>query len=139
TRIAALLKCSRVSRSTSISVAAMSSINRARKAPADWRSMKVRTGVIERESAGVLRAGLMLDIAATEIEVLLLTREHFSNAAILVGRHSFTKPLRTLDALQLALAIDLRAQELLDVFIVADKALCEVAKSEGLPVLNPDE
>ena len=100
--------------------------------------MKVRTGVIERQSAGALRARLMLDIAATEIEVLLLTREHFSNAAIL-GRHSFTKPLRTLDALQLALAIDLRAQELLNVFVVADKALCEVAKSEGLPVLNPDE
>jgi len=102
-------------------------------------AMKVRTGVIERQSAGALRARLMLDIAATEIDVLLLTREHYSNAAILVGRHSFTKPLRTLDALQLALAIDLRAQELLDVFVVADKALCEVAKSEGLPVLNPDE
>ena len=101
-------------------------------------AMKVRTGVIGRNAAGAFRARRLLDIAAAEIEVLLLTREHFSDAALLIGRYSFTKPLRTLDALQLALAKDLRSQELLDIFVVADRALCEVAKSEGLPVLNPE-
>ena len=68
-------------------------------------AMKVRTGALERNAAGMQRARLMLDIAAGEIEVLILTREHFEVAARLIGRHSFARRLRTLDALQLAVAV----------------------------------
>jgi len=43
-----------------------------------------------------------------------------------------------LDALQLSVALDLRHRGMLDYFVCADKDLCEVAKSEGLAVINPE-
>jgi hypothetical protein len=46
--------------------------------------------------------------------------------------------LRTLDALQLAVALDLSSQHLLDRFVVADQSLGDVASDEGLNVLNPE-
>jgi len=46
-------------------------------------------------------------------------------------------PLRTLDALQLAVALDLKAQGLLDFFVCADEILCQVAEKEGITVVNP--
>ena len=55
-----------------------------------------------------------------------------------VRQHAFYHRLRTLDALQLAVAGDLKSQELLDQFVVADQALAIVATAEGLDVLNPE-
>lgn len=101
-------------------------------------AMKVRGGVISRGEAGVQRARLMADIAAGEIEVCSLTADLFTDAAQLIGRHSFSHRLRTLDALQLAVALDLSKQGLLDQFVVSDRALAEVATIEGLVVLNPE-
>lgn len=43
-----------------------------------------------------------------------------------------------LDALQLAVALDLSRQNLLDHFVVADHALAEIASLDGLPVINPE-
>jgi hypothetical protein len=43
-----------------------------------------------------------------------------------------------MDALQLAAALELRRQELIDYFASADKVLCEVAGLEGFAVINPD-
>jgi predicted nucleic acid-binding protein len=99
---------------------------------------KVRAGVISRGEAGVLRARLITDIALGEIEVCQLTADLFGDTAHLIGRHSFSHNLRTLDALQLAAAIALSNQGLLDQFVVSDRALAEVAVIEGLMVLNPE-
>jgi hypothetical protein len=44
--------------------------------------------------------------------------------------------LRTLDALQLAVAIDLRSRGPSVTFVCADVVLCALAKSEGLSVIN---
>lgn len=98
---------------------------------------KVRSGEISKDAAGVLRARLLLDIAAGDLNVIALTRDHFDGAARLVGRHSFTHRLRTLDALQLATATDLHKQGIIDRFVVADQALVDVATLEGISVLNP--
>ena len=46
--------------------------------------------------------------------------------------------MRTLDAIQLAVAMDLHHKGLLDVFVVADKILADLAVGEGLTVLNPE-
>ncbi len=64
--------------------------------------------------------------------------DHFGTAARLIGQHSFTSRLRTLDALQLAGALDLGTQRLLDYFVVTDKFLGEVATLEGLRVIDPE-
>ena len=58
---------------------------------------------------------------------------------MLVGKYGFTRRMRTLDALQLAIAMDLQEKSLLDVFVVADRLLAEVAVLEGLSTLNPED
>jgi len=94
-------------------------------------AMKVRSAVLDRKAPGAQRARLMLDIAADDIEVYSVTEEHFVNAERLIGRHGFTHRLRTLDALQLAVALDLSSQSLVDHFVVADQALGDIAASRG--------
>lgn len=89
-------------------------------------------------SAGQQRVALMLDIASGAIEVCSLTDIHFKDDERLIGKHSFTRRLRTLDALQLAVALDLADQTLLDHFVVADRELGEVATLEGLSVIDPE-
>jgi hypothetical protein len=46
--------------------------------------------------------------------------------------------IRTLDALQLATALDLRERAVLDHFMCADVNLCQIATAEGLSVINPE-
>jgi hypothetical protein len=43
-----------------------------------------------------------------------------------------------LDALQLAVALDVKDRVGLEAFVAADTALCEVAALVGLNVLNPE-
>jgi PIN domain len=62
-------------------------------------AMKVRSGALGREAAGMQRARFVLDIAAGDIEVCNVTEDHFASAERLIGRHSFSRRLRTLDAL----------------------------------------
>ncbi len=84
------------------------------------------------------RARLLLDVAAGDIEVYGVTPDHFVTAGHLIGRYGFTYRLRTLDALQLAVALDLASQGLADYFVVSDRPLAEVASLEGLTVINPE-
>lgn len=81
---------------------------------------------------------MLLDMAADEFEVFDLSDEHFSWAERLIGCHGFTHRLRTLKALQLAVALDLGEQGYLDHFVVSDKALAAVAIAEGLAVIDPE-
>ena len=53
-------------------------------------------------------------------------------------QHGNTFRLRTLDALQLAVALDVHRRESLDAVVAADNALCQVGAAEGLPVINPE-
>jgi predicted nucleic acid-binding protein len=101
-------------------------------------AMKVRSGVITRTHAGRLRARMLPDMAADEFQVFDLSEDHLGSAERLPGRYSFTHRLRTLDALQLAVAVDLRQQGYLDHFVVSDKALAEVATAEGMAVRDPE-
>ena len=101
-------------------------------------AMKVRGGFLTVEEAEMQRERLLADIASGEIEVRSLTADHFSSAERLIARHGYQHRLRTLDALQLAVAVELLTEGLLDKFVVADKVLAEVAALEGLSVLNPE-
>ena len=101
--------------------------------------MKVRTGQITEAKAISLRALVLKDVSTGVVEVMTLDPIHFAAAALLVSKYGFTRRMRTLDALQLAVALDLHAKGLLDIFVVADKLLPEVAVLEGLSVQNPDD
>jgi hypothetical protein len=58
-------------------------------------------------------------------------------AESLVERHAFEMQLRALDALQPAVALELQHAHLMDHFVTADIVLDEVARSEGLAIINP--
>ena len=63
----------------------------------------------------------------------------FALAERLVEQYAFELRLRALDAPQLAVALGLKSQGLIDHFVAADRILCEIAALEGFSVLNPEE
>ena len=70
--------------------------------------------------------------AIKEFLILELDYGHIKDSIALVLKHG----LRTLDALQLAVALGLK--EAKPVFVCADKKLVAVAEKEGLKAINPE-
>jgi predicted nucleic acid-binding protein len=101
-------------------------------------AIKVRTQSINREDADVFLHQFRADIASGKLEIFSIGDAEFSRAELLVERWAFSSRLRALDALQLAVALELRNQKLVDYFVSADAILCEVAGIEGLSVINPE-
>jgi predicted nucleic acid-binding protein len=60
----------------------------------------------------------------------------YQEATQLIERH-VRIGLRTLDAIQLAVALALSHQGVIDQFVCADQRLCDTAIEEGLSVTNP--
>lgn len=56
----------------------------------------------------------------------------------LVRRIAIQHNLRSLDAIQLAMAISLNTPTAPITFVCADQALCSIAAAEGLAVINPE-
>ena len=79
------------------------------------------------------------DLAARLFLAVKLNESHVDNARALVAKYGYARRMRTLDGLQLAVALDLRRRNLLDTFVVADKLLAEIAAFEGLVVENPED
>jgi predicted nucleic acid-binding protein len=98
---------------------------------------KVRTGELTPEDYAVARKKFLGDLSAGSMSSVRLLVGHYRMAEQFVDRHAVTRRLRILDALQLSVAIDLRDQRRLDVFVCADEALCEIARQEGLSKVNP--
>jgi predicted nucleic acid-binding protein len=64
---------------------------------------------------------------------------HFQSARKLLVRYGVEEGLRTLDALQLAMALDLRQLGQITVLVAADQRLCRVASLAGCPAVNPEQ
>jgi predicted nucleic acid-binding protein len=101
-------------------------------------AIKVRTQAINREDADLFLRQFRKDVATGKLEVFSVAESEFAVAESLVERYAFELRLRALDALQLAVALELRNQELVDQFVAADRILCEVARREGFSVINPE-
>lgn len=101
-------------------------------------AIKVRTQNISREDADLFLRQFRRDIATGKLEVFSVAESEFAVAESLVERYAFDLRLRALDALQLAVALELRNQKLVDHFVAADRVLCEVARLEGFSVINPE-
>ena len=99
---------------------------------------RIRMGELEQDGFELLRQGFFADIVARRLTVVRVTDEHFRAAQTLLIEHATDRSLRTLDALQLAVAVDLRELGLLDRFVCSDIQLCSVATLEGLSVMNPE-
>jgi predicted nucleic acid-binding protein len=101
-------------------------------------AIKVRTQSISREDADAFLRQFRRDITGGKLEVFSIGESEFTAAESLVERYAFDSRLRALDSLQLAVALELRNQDLVDQFVAADAVLCEVARSEGFAVINPE-
>ena len=100
-------------------------------------ALKVRSGTINAAQFEQCRKQVHRDVRNKTLRVARMLVRHFQLADEMLRRHATTHRLRTLDALQLAVAIDLRSRGLADNFVCADDVLCQLAKSEGLAVVNP--
>lgn len=99
---------------------------------------KVRTGQIGQADFERLTRQFRTDVAKKRLRVVRLTAAHYQSAEKLVRRIGPASNLRTLDALQLAIALSLNEPERLSTFVCADHALCAIATGEGLAVVNPE-
>lgn len=81
---------------------------------------------------------LARDIDEGRFAVVELTNHIQALAISLLKKHAPTRALRTLDALQLAVAVDLKEQGRLGTFVVADETLADVATQEGITAVNPE-
>ncbi len=102
-------------------------------------AMKVRTGVLDKANAEAAMDKVFNDIGNGLFLAVKLDGSDLDDARALVEKYGYNRRMRTLDALQLAVALDLRRRNLLDIFVVADKLLAEIAALEGLLVKNPED
>jgi predicted nucleic acid-binding protein len=101
-------------------------------------AIKVRTGALEVQGQVIALRRLRADIARERLIVGLPVEEtHYRSAARLLRDHGITRGLRTLDALQLAVALDMRRAAWISVVLSADQRLCAVAEICGCTAINP--
>lgn len=98
---------------------------------------KVRTGVIDKAALAQSQGLFYAHLSRGRFEVVLLARRHFQGAEALIRTYAVDHALRTLDALQLSVALDLRRRGAASELVTSDRTLCDVAALEGLPVVNP--
>lgn len=102
---------------------------------------KVRAGVITQAEFDLLCRRFLADTRSRFLAVARLLVAHYKEAERLLRSYG-PRPgqgIRTLDALQLAVALDLRNKGVIDTVISADARLLTVAQAEGFPVIDPEQ
>jgi rRNA maturation endonuclease Nob1 len=97
----------------------------------------VRTRVIDQTSLDQLRGLFFADLASGRFRVVLVSRWYFRSAERLIRLYAVNNALRTLDALRLAVALELHRRGIVSAIVASDRNLCNVAALEGLLVINP--
>ena len=101
---------------------------------------KVRAGVISLADFESLRRRFSADLTKTKrLEGTRLLVAHYQEAERLLRQHGPARRLRALDALQLAVALDLHQKKAINRVVSADRDLLEVAAVEGLAVFDPEK
>jgi uncharacterized protein len=102
-------------------------------------AIKTRTQEINQAALGLARGLFRADLAQLRLLVAPPIREtHFQHARRLLIQYGATYGLRTLDALQLAVALHLQGAGHIGVLVAADQRLCTVAALAGCPALHPN-
>jgi uncharacterized protein len=99
---------------------------------------KVRTGLISPGEFGLLRSRFFADLRQRRPVIVRLLVRHFQEADRLLKQYGLAHALHTVDALQLAIALDLRQRGMLDELVAADRVLVTLAGLEGLKVFDPE-
>ncbi len=101
---------------------------------------KVRTGEIDEQQVEIARRCLRADLSQRRLLVgPAIQAHHFHSARILLAKYGATEGLRTLDGLQLAMALDLKQTGQITLLVAADQRLCRVAEMAGCPAANPEK
>jgi uncharacterized protein len=100
-------------------------------------AIKVRTGILTAVEANSVRGRFRADLVSGDFQVFAITDVHYGHAERLILQYAFGRRLRSLDALQLAVALDLKDQGILQRIVAADRTVCEIAAAEGLSVIDP--
>ena len=99
-------------------------------------AVKFRLRQIDAQGFDDLRRRFYHDIGQGRFRIMPVTTARYQEATQLIERH-VRIGLRTLDAIQLAVALALSHQGVIDQFVCADHRLCDTAIEEGLSVTNP--
>src|SRR5580700_2552922 len=103
-------------------------------------AIKVRTGALDENGRSLALRRLRADIARDRLVVgPPIEPKHYRSAAKLLRIHGVSRGLRTLDALQLAVALDMLEASWISVMVSADNRLCEVAEACGCPAVDPTD
>lgn len=103
-------------------------------------AIKVRTGELDSSGQEMARRRLRADVAQGRIMIgPPIEERHYQSARRLLTRYGVEMALRTLDSLQLALALDLHQAGQISVIVAADQRLCRVAEASGCSTINPAE
>jgi predicted nucleic acid-binding protein len=101
-------------------------------------AIKVRTGEFDAAEFARLRGLFATHVARRRYQVFRLLNVHHDRARDLIANHGLRRQIRTLDALQLSVALHLHQVVPIDQFVCADQRLCDIALLEGLAVVNPE-
>ena len=100
---------------------------------------KIRAGVISVPDFDSLRRRFASDMTKTKrLKSVRLLVRHYQDAERLMRLHGPVRRLRTLDSLQLAVAIELFRMNAIDRVISSDRDLLAVAAAEGMRVFDPE-
>ena len=95
-------------------------------------AIKVRTGEIDQRDVEI----------SSQQRILVgppIRTTHYQTARTLLMSYGAAECLRTLDALQLAIALDLRQLGLIAVIVAADQRLCRDASLAHCSAVNPEK
>ena len=101
-------------------------------------AIKVRTGVLSSSDFHRLRGLFLADVKRRLLRPIRVLNADYQQAGDLITKHGMSRQIRTLDALQLAVALRIHQASSIDQFVCADQRLCEIAILEGLAVINPE-
>ena len=98
---------------------------------------KVRTGEILDADFDRLLLRFYADVRNHTVIPVRVLNAHFESAGDLIVTHGKMRQIHTLDAIQLAVALSIQRPGPIDHFVCADQRLADIAKLEGLAVINP--
>jgi len=101
-------------------------------------AIKVRTGVLSSPDFARRRGLFLADVKRGLLKPGRVLNAHYQLAGDLIRTHGLRRPLRTLDAIQLSVALRIHRAAPIDHFVCADQRLADVAALEGLAVINPE-
>jgi predicted nucleic acid-binding protein len=103
-------------------------------------AIKTRTGEMNEAALQIARRRFRADLARQRLIVAPPVQEgHFQAARKLLVQYGAAEGLRTLDALQLAIAMDLHRQGNISILVAADQRVCRVAPMAGCTAINPEQ